>query len=140
MASRSFMEYSPLKPLTIFFDNLHLEKFLQRSKNLNQLSTQVKAETVQALIAIIYIEQGFDAVRRFSENVWGNILNPPEHKTDIVHNPLSKLQDIVQKKLSQDSVPIEYKVINEFKLKDNSWEYEISCIVEGIEYGRGTGD
>ena len=96
----------------------------------------MKANTLESLIAVIFIDSGLEAALKFVEFIWKDIID----KDIISGDPVTSIQEVIQN-IYKEQTPehLQYKVIRESQLPKNEMEYEVTCLVDGKEYGRGIG-
>lgn len=90
------------------------------------------ADTVESMIAAIYLDGGFDAAKDF---ICRFVLNDVYSKVRDNTDYKSLLQEIVQRKKDQTIV---YVLVSESG-PDHSKEFETVVQINGEEFGRGTG-
>ncbi len=91
------------------------------------------ADTVEAIIGAIYVDQGFEAAKTFiDEHILADIQS---HLAKPLKDAKSRLQEFVQ---ANGSNAPKYRVIDEHG-PDHAKEFIIEVSVEGNTLGRGTG-
>lgn len=135
--SIKFRGISPSMCFPQWFDKMELEKPLNTVRTIKKPSNRIKTETVQAIVAAIFIDQGFYAAKNFCKILWSEATESLSKKA--VFDYVSELQTIVQLMLRSGESHIKYETIRESKVGATKFEQEMSCIVEGKEYGRGKG-
>ena len=116
-----------------FSDFLYLGKSEKSSKK--QVRPAIMADSVEALIAAIYLDGGLEPAKRFIIN---NLKDSIEISTHHIGQKDYKtvLQEILQK---NGEVHIEYKIVNE-KGPDHQKEFESEVICDGKVLASGIGD
>ena len=130
---KKFARVSPKQLFCRLFDKLSLKNFIRLSPN-TTLNDSIKTDTIQALIAIVFIDSGFDESKNFNLMIWKDLM---DMKTDISFDTSTRLQEIVQK-TTKNSDFIEYKVLLT-KGPDHQKEWKVGCFIEGVQYGEGSG-
>lgn len=92
------------------------------------------ADALEAVIAAIYLDQGFDQADEFILRVLKNQIEAIEGPEKI-RDPKSRLQEIIQKKSHTQPV---YDLVSEFG-PDHRRIFECRVVVDGREIGRGKG-
>lgn len=118
--------------------NLHLGEYLLMSKGEEQSggknNPQLLANTFEALLGAIYLDQGIGVATQFVNNF---LL--PLFEEEIASGPpkdaKSSLQEEAQTKTKQSPV---YKIIDT-KGPDHAKEFVVAVFIRGREYGRGAG-
>lgn len=117
---------------------LNLGKYLHLSKGEEfgggRENPQLLANTFEALLGAIFLDQGLDAVQKIIEN---NLLSlfPKELKSGPPKDAKSNLQEIVQEKLKESP---HYKILLT-KGPDHAKKFTVAVYLKGKEYGRGEG-
>lgn len=117
---------------------LGFEQYLRLSRGekrgTDRARAQILANTFEAVIGAIYLDQGYEAARVFIEK---NILSTFEAilESGSWMDPKSHLQEVVQ---SQEGHTPHYKVLNE-EGPDHDKIFTVGVFVEGDLRGKGTG-
>ncbi len=112
-------------------DHLRLSKGEECSGGRNRVS--ILADTVEALIAAIYLDGGIEAAKRF---VFGHVLDISDMNAGESHNDFkSELQELVQKKAGS---AIEYTMLSQSG-PDHDKRFVFSVSVNGSVVGTGEG-
>lgn len=126
------------KSLAEAAQNLRLGGYLLLSKGEEvsggRTNPQLLANTFEALIGAIYLDQGIDATKRFVE-IYLLPLFEMEIKAGPPKDAKSSLQEIVQQKHKQSPF---YKVIKTYG-PDHAKKFLVGVMVKGEEIGRGEG-
>lgn len=120
----------------VWFDNMELQDYLNRVISMKKIPNQVKIDTVQAIIAVIFMELGIDKTVEFGNIIWTNIIDT--ELTEIEVHPVTRVQSILGSIFKEQvKKHLIYEVVRESRLPENRVEYEVVCLIEGKEYGRG---
>lgn len=117
---------------------LGFEQYLRLSRGekrgTDRARAQILANTFEAVIGAIYLDQGYDAAKIF---ITANILSTFEEilKTGSWMDPKSHLQEVIQ---SQEGHTPHYKVLNE-EGPDHDKIFTVGVFVGGDLRGKGTG-
>ncbi|MBI2595844.1 ribonuclease III [Candidatus Daviesbacteria bacterium] len=118
--------------------SLDLGKFLGLSKG-EEMSggrenTQILANTFEAFLGAIYLDQGLEAARRFIED---NLLPffTEELKSGPPKDAKSMLQELTQTKTKQSP---KYKIIQTFG-PDHAKEFKVGAFLQNRQIGEGSG-
>ena len=112
-----------------FFDDQNLKKYVLITKE-DQLSSPFKISVVQSLIAVYYLDQGFQSAKKLVDTIWNNY----KFEKNIYMDYVGELQDLIQKEFKESK--IEYKVLSEIG-KDHQKMFEIGCLIDDVVYGIG---
>ncbi len=116
---------------------LGLDEFLSVGRGMDRgrrLPNSVVANVLEALIAAIYLDRGFEAARRFILRVLGSeIERAEEHKHK--KNFKSLLQQLAQRECGCTPV---YRVIEQSG-PDHAKSFRVVTSISGVEYGTGWG-
>lgn len=117
---------------------LNLGEYLLMSKGEDKSGGRkrvaILANTTEALIGSIYLDQGYDASREFiSKNIISNLPRILEEKSHI--DPKSNFQELAQE---HDNVTPSYRVLKEWG-PDHDRHFVIGVFLNDKEYGRGEG-
>ena len=81
---------------------------------------------------------GFELTKEFLELLWMDALEPEVIRD--TESSIARLQEVVQGLFRRSaSELIDYRVIRQSKITPAKMEYEVSCNIDGKEYGRGIG-
>lgn len=114
-----------------YFDDNNFKEFVQVTKN-DQISTAFKIDVIRSLIAIYFLELGFDTAKKFVSIIW----NDYNFDTNSYMDYVSELQDFLQKNFKDSK--IEYKVISEIG-QDHEKLFKVGCFINNELYGVGKG-
>lgn len=127
---------SPIEQFSKWFDMNGLSDFVDRGKGLQSVPTSSKVEVVQALVAVTYTDAGVDAAVEFVSELWRGRFEGK--KPEEFMSPVAKLQEYVQASERGRTAKIEYRLVQSPADDSDAW-YEVACLVDGVEYGRGSG-
>ncbi len=115
---RKFMSISPEKCFPEIFDEFKLDAYLVRLHPQKKLSKKEKTETIQALLAAKFIDQGYYSAKELSDKIWLNLykLVTKGFAVDYV----AQVQEIVQKVVHHDEKIIKYDVIRDLLATPNN--------------------
>ena len=117
---------------------LGLGEFILMSKGEDatggRLRQYILADIFESVIGAIYLDQGFDACKKFiAENLYYKMKNIVEKRLDI--DAKSRLQELVQEKFKETPF---YKVVKE-EGPDHDKVFSVVAVIGEKEYGVGTG-
>jgi len=114
---------------------ISLEKFILFGKNNSKvkLENKIIADSIEALIAAIYYDKGFEVSERFILDMWKSLINSSE---ETIIDSKTKLQEYSLKKFK--SLPI-YKLISSSGPKHKP-KFTISVRLEDSKFFDGQGD
>lgn len=116
---------------------LRLGKYLYLSRGEEEsngrTSRAILANTFEALLGAIYLDQGFEMAQKFIERTI--LVNWQKLATESVADNKSKLQEVLQRKHHKSPT---YKVLNTWG-PDHDRRFEIGVFLENNELGRGIG-
>lgn len=117
---------------------LNLGEYLLMSKGEDKSGGRkrvaILANTTEALIGSIYLDQGYDVSREFiSKNIISNLPRILKEKSHI--DPKSNFQELAQE---HDNVTPSYRVLKEWG-PDHDRHFVIGVFLNDKEYGRGEG-
>ena len=120
------------KALATYAKDLNIPSYILlgegQKKNLNDT---IIADVFEAIIAVIYLEKGYNTAFNFiMDVVKPYILKNTDFNTDYK----TKLQEYVQ----TDRKSVEYRIINETG-KPNDKTFEVEVVIDNIVYGKGKG-
>ncbi len=95
---------------------------------------QLLANTYEALLGAIYIDQGFDTVRKVVKNTLLSLFEK-ELKMGPPKDAKSSLQEIAQERFKESP---NYKIV-ETKGPDHAKQFIVAVYLKGTEYGKGEG-
>lgn len=126
------------KSLSEAAKKLDLGKYLELSKG-EEISggrenPQLLANTYEALLGAIFIDQGLEAVKKVINNTLLTLFEK-ELKSGPPKDSKSSLQEIVQEKFRESPY---YKIIST-KGPDHAKEFTVGVYINGREYGTGSG-
>ncbi len=126
------------KSLSEAAKKLNLGKYLELSKG-EEMSggrenPQLLANTYEALLGAIFIDQGLESVKKVINKTLLNLFEK-ELKSGPPKDSKSSLQEIVQEKFKESPY---YKIINT-KGPDHDKEFTVGVYINGKEYGTGSG-
>lgn len=98
---------------------------------INNLNDTIIADVFEAIVGCIYLDQGFDTVKRYVDTI---IIPYIKDDTDFNADYKTKLQEVVQ----TDKKSLEYIVVNEYG-EAHEKTFEVIVKVDGIIYGKGKG-
>lgn len=110
---------------------LNLSDYIKVGNSVKYPNKTVVADVFEALIAVIYLELGIDAVTKFFNDL---IVPYIEKDVDFLHDYKTTLQELVQ--TSKQSV--EYILIEEGGPGHKKY-YVVNAVIDGIVYGTGKG-
>ena len=120
------------KALATFFKELGFDKYIRvghgQEKKLNDT---IIADVFEAVLAVIYLDQGFFVARDYVRQVIGPYI---EAKRDFNEDYKTKLQEVVQ----TDKKSLEYVITNEYGEAHNK-TFEVAVKIDNIVYGKGKG-
>lgn len=126
------------KSLSEAAKKLNLGKYLKLSKGESlsggENNPQLLANTYEALLGAIYLDQGLEAVKKVIEETLLALFEM-EIKKGPPKDAKSNLQEIVQEKFKKSPL---YKIIHT-KGPDHAKEFVVAVYIKGKEYGRGVG-
>lgn len=95
---------------------------------------QLLANTYEALLGAIYLDQGLEAVKKVIQNTLLSLF-ASELRSGPPKDAKSNLQEIVQEKLKQSP---HYKILSTHG-PDHAKQFSVAVFIGGKEYGRGAG-
>lgn len=111
--------------------DINLSKYIKLGNGIDEANKTIIADVFEAVIAVIYLEQGIDAVRQ----IFNNLIVPYiERKEDFLMDYKTLLQESVQ--TVKESVI--YKLINESGPAHNK-TFTVEVLIDGLCYGEGVG-
>ena len=121
----------------LYIQNLNVEEFLLLGKgekmNDGRGRDSILADLFEAIIGAIYLDGGFEDVKKFIFNNFSRIIQ------SIIKKPLknwkAELQDFSQKKLQQTPI---YEVL-ETQGPDHNKMFKVAVLIDGHEVGVGEG-
>ncbi len=117
---------------------LNLGKYLKLSKGEEmgggRENPQLLANTYEALLGAIFLDQGLEVVKRVVEQTLLALFEK-ELKSGPPKDAKSNLQEIVQEKYKQSP---HYKIVGT-KGPDHAKEFTVAVYISGKEYGKGSG-
>jgi ribonuclease III len=96
--------------------------------------TSILADAVEAIIAAVYLDLGYDVVKNFVLDNFKNVIDKAL-KNQIIIDYKTRLQEILQKK---GEVSIKYNLIK-FEGPPHRREFFIEVLVNGVSSGKGVG-
>ncbi len=111
-------------------------KYLLSSKGemVTQKSNSILADTVEAFIGALYLDQGRDAVDKFVEKNLAGMLTSIIDKVDYI-DPKSKLQELIQ---SQGQAAPRYQIIKA-EGPDHDKSFQVGVVIQDKVIGTGIG-
>ncbi|MBD8922010.1 ribonuclease III [bacterium] len=120
------------KALATFFKDLGFDKYIRlgqgQSKTLNDT---IIADVFEAVLAVIYLDQGFDIAKDYVKEV---IVPYIIDKRDFNEDYKTRLQEIVQ----TDRKSLEYVLVREYG-EAHKKRFVVEVKIDNIIYGKGTG-
>ena len=120
------------KALATFFKDLVFDKYIRlgqgQSKTLNDT---IIADVFEAVLAVIYLDQGFDIAKDYVKEV---IVPYIIDKRDFNEDYKTRLQEIVQ----TDRKSLEYVLVREYG-EAHKKRFVVEVKIDNIIYGKGTG-
>ena len=110
---------------------INLSKFIKVGNGITKPNKSVIADVFEAVIGVIYLEFGFDAVKEFFNKLIVPFVNK---ENDFLHDYKSLLQEMAQ----TDKKSIEYKVVEETGTSHDKTFY-VEVKIEGMVFGTGRG-
>lgn len=116
---------------------IHLGKYLYLGKG--ELYTggdrrdSILSDAFEAVLGAIYLDGGYEPASRFIKRY---VLTDIEKK-QLFHDSKTVLQEIIQGKIHEET-QIQYPVLKE-EGPDHNKTFEVCCVINGKEYGRGCG-
>lgn len=124
------------KSLELSAKSLRLGDFLRLGRGEEtgggRTRTSIIADVVEAIIAAIYLDGGFEAARAF---VFRFVLNDVKTRLQLTEDYKTRLQELVQRKKDQS---LEYHLLSESG-PDHEKEFTVSVTLNGETVGEGTG-
>jgi len=127
-----FSNMSPKKRYIQIFNILNLKKYFRIY--IGSINDSIKNDTMQALIASVFIDKGYKGAKEFNFIIWKDYL---EMETNVSTDSVTEVQQIVQRAM-KEKCNIDYKILME-EGPNNDRIYEIGCFIEDILYGKGRG-
>jgi ribonuclease-3 len=119
--------------LAKYAKDIDLPKYIRLGKGQNkEANVAIIADVFESLMAVIYLDQGINAVKRLVSKV---VIPYIKKGTIFLEDAKSALQEMVQ----TDKKSLEYKVVNETG-PAHERKYTIEVLVDGIIYGKGYGN
>lgn len=116
---------------------IHLGEYLYLGKGERQTGgdkrDSILSDAFEAVIGAIYMDGGYEPVSRFVKKY---VLTDIEKK-QLFHDSKTILQEIVQSKIHENT-QIQYPILRE-EGPDHDKTFEVCCVINGIEYGKGCG-
>lgn len=126
------------KSLSEAAKKLNLGKYLKLSKGESlsggENNPQLLANTYEALLGAIYLDQGLETVKRVISDTLLSLFEM-EIKSGPPKDAKSNLQEIVQEKFKESPL---YRII-QTKGPDHAKQFIVAVYITGKEYGRGAG-
>jgi len=116
-----------MEPLAILVEKMELDKYLQY---VGVLTSNMKADLMEAIIAAIYIDGGMTKTRKFISKTFGETVKSMEGLTCLA-DPKSHLQELFY------GSEIQYTASKSGS--DHSPSFLATCIINGVVCGRGRG-
>ena len=93
------------------------------------------------MIASVCLEHGFGAAKKAFHDVWSRVIDSVSlGESDLpVGDYVSRLQRELQGKFRKEPFEFRYRVLSNKTLADNTQVFEVVCVLNGAEIGRGTG-
>ena len=105
--------------------SLNLGKYIKLGHGEKTTNTSILGNTLEALVAAVFLDGGFKACSKFVESLYDHKLNSINPNIDI-RDPKTKLQEHLQKKGS--NLPF-YELKNQ-SIDKESKKFEVTCILK----------
>ena len=110
---------------------INLKKYILLGNGIDEANKTIIADVFEALMAVVYLEKGLDAVKKiFNELIVPYIIR----KEDFLMDYKSLLQESVQTVKKS----VEYKLINESGPAHKK-DFEVEVIIDGLVFGKAHG-
>lgn len=120
------------KALATYARDIGMDKHIRLGHGqIHNLNDTITADVFEAVIACIYLDQGFDVAKRFIDGI---IIPYFKKGVDFNTDYKTKLQELVQ----TDRKTVEYEVVNEYG-EAHDKTFEVIVKIDGIKYGKGIG-
>ena len=121
-----------MHPLAMLIEKLKLVDYLQYagSSNRNNITDNMKADLMEAIIGAIYIDGGIDKAREFVRNNFFSMINEME-KLKVLEDAKSYLQE----QLKSDSI----KYTTTKSGSDHNPSFTATVVINGVAMGKGVG-
>ena len=110
---------------------INLSSYILLGNGMEKANKTIIADVFEACIAVIYLENGLEKVKRLFKSL---IVPYIERKEDFLMDYKSLLQESVQTVKKS----VEYNLINESG-PAHKREFEVEVVIDGLVYGRATG-
>lgn len=120
------------KALATFFKDLGFDKYIRLGQGqLKTLNDTIIADVFEAVLAVIYLDQGFDVAKDYVKQV---IVPYVLDKRDFNEDYKTRLQEVVQ----TDKKSLEYVLVREYG-EAHKKRFVVEVKIDNIIYGKGTG-
>lgn len=120
------------KALATYARELHIDKYIKVGHGqLQNINDTIIADVFEAITAVIYLDQGFDTVKRYLDAI---IIPYIKEGIDFNADYKTKLQELVQ----TGRKSLEYVILNEYGESHNK-TFEVAVKIDDIIYGKGVG-
>lgn len=120
------------KALATYAKKLGIDKYIRLGHGqINDLNNTIIADVFEAIVGCIYLDQGYDVVKRYIDNI---IIPYIKQEENFNVDYKTRLQEMVQ----TDKKSLEYEIINEYGEAHNK-TFEVVVKIDDIIYGKGKG-
>lgn len=121
-----------MHPLALLIENLNLVKYLQYagSSNRGNITDNMKADLMEAIIGAIYIDGGMESARKFVKKNFFPLIKEMEQLT-----VLEDAKSYLQEKLKNDSI----KYTTTKTGSDHNPVFTATVVINGVSMGQGVG-
>lgn len=110
---------------------IDLKSYIKIGNSITEPNKAVIADTLEAVIAVVYLENGIDTVR----NLFDKLIVPNINlEDDFLHDYKSLLQEMVQ----TDRKSLEYVLVDETGPAHDK-TFKVNVLIEGMVFGTGSG-
>ncbi len=120
------------KALATYSKEIGIDEYIRLGHGqIHNLNDTIIADVFEAVVGAIYLDQGFDVVKKYIETI---IVPYIEREIDFNADYKTKLQEFVQ----TDKKSLEYEIVSESG-KAHEKVFEVVVKIDNIIYGRGKG-